>query len=199
MIAFIRQNRVLALFIIIIYFLALFFGSLFQNNPGRVGQSFGPLLDLVYYALYEVLSFKPWFVNIIQFSLLLIQASILNYIFKSQFINQQHWLTFIVYFLFALIFQLPSLDLGWYIANTILVFIVNTLIKVSQKNKPIKEIFDVFFLMGLLFLLFPSSILFFVFIWVVMARFRAFMVTEVLIGVIGFLLPLIWFFSLPEL
>jgi hypothetical protein len=195
MILFIRENSVLALCVFIICFITLFFGAFIQEQPSFVEQSFGPLLDLVYYIFFDVFSFKPWFVNIIQFSLLLVQASILNHIFKSQFINQQHWLTFIVFFLFTLIFQIPSLDLGWYIANTLLVFIVNTLINVSQKQKPLKEIFDVFFLMGLLLLLVPSSILFFVFIWVVMARFRAFLVTEVFIGIIGFFLPLIWFFS----
>ena len=70
-------------------FLTLFFGAFLQNQPSNIGQSFGPLLDLVYYVVFDFFNFKPWFVNIIQFSLLLVQASMLNHIFKSQFINQQ--------------------------------------------------------------------------------------------------------------
>jgi len=136
-----------------------------------------------------------WVLYILQYGLLIWQAVLVNNIFKSQFINQQHWLVFIVYLLLNMVFQTSSLGIGWHLSLTILIFIIQILIKISQGKNVHKELFDVSFLTGVSVLLVPAFIIFLPFVWIVLLRQRSYQINELVIGLIGLIIPAVWYLA----
>lgn len=195
MIAFIRNNRLLALFIFIPIHLILYTLACLNNKTDILNISFGPLLDLLYWIMFEGLSMQYWVIYVLQYGLLLYQAVLVNNIFKSQFINQQHWMIFIVYLLLNMVCQTSSLGLGWHLSITILIYIVQILIKISQGKNVYKELFDVCFLAGLSIFLVPSFIIFLPFVWIVLLRQRSYKINEFAIAFIGLIIPSVWYLS----
>ena len=195
MIAFIRNNRLLALFLFIPLHLILYVFACLYNETNLLNLSFGPLLDLLYWFIFEGLSMQYWVLYILQYGLLIWQAVLVNNIFKSQFINQQHWLVFIVYLLLNMVFQTSSLGIGWHLSLTILIFIIQILIKISQGKNVHKELFDVSFLTGVSVLLVPAFIIFLPFVWIVLLRQRSYQINELVIGLIGLIIPAVWYLA----
>jgi len=189
------KNQRLVSFIIFLFF---FFFILLVAQWNLVDiqyqvQVYSPFQNIFNQLFNNILNLR--FVFSIKIGVIIWQAALVNQIFREQFLNQQHWMTFITYCLFILIFHDLSKGFNSFVVCLVFIYLVKILLDVPSKTKPYKEVFDVFFLNSILVLLEPGCIVFYVFLSLMILLFRPFNIYEFAIGSIGLLIPYIWILS----
>ena len=196
MIDIIKNQRLLSFIIFLVFF--FFILLIAQWNLAELQfpiQVYSPIQNIFYHLFNNILDLNTWFVFTIKICLIIWQAALVNQIFRGQFLNQQHWMTFIIYCLFILIFHDLSKGLNSFVVCLIFVYLVKILLEIPSNPKPYKEVFDVFFLNSVLVLLEPGCVVFYVFLSLVILLFRPFNIYEFIIGSIGLLIPYVWILS----
>ena len=196
MIDLIKNQRLLSFILFLVYLLIIMLAAQWSLTEAQYEiQVYSPFKQIFNHFFYDMLSLKPWLIFIVKLGLVVWQAALINQVFRGQFLNQQHWLTFIIYCLSILIFHDLSKGLDCFLVSLVFVYIVKVLLEIPGKRKPYREVFDVFFLNSIVVLLEPGCFVFYAFLSLIILLFRPFNIYEFLIGFSGLLIPFVWVFS----
>ena len=145
MIDLIKNQRLLSfIFFLFSFFLILIIAQWNLADIQSQTQVYSPLQSIFHHIFNDTLGLTSWVTFIIKLVLIAWQAALVNQIFRGQFLNQQHWLTFIIYCLSILIFHDLDKGLNSFFISLAFVYLVKILLEVPAKVKPYKEVFDVF-------------------------------------------------------
>lgn len=137
-----------------------------------------------------------WVYPFVTLVLILLQAFFINRIANNlKLFPKANYLAGISYIL------LSSIVPNWYqfsaslLAATIIIWVFNEVVKLQLHNQIKGRLFNIGMGMGICLFIFPPSVLFVLIIFAGLALFKAFRFNEWLIVVVGFLLPVYFFYS----
>ncbi len=191
-----KANNPTGNFILFIYALVLKF-PMFMKLTDPALQ---PLDGILYKAMLEVMvpvvKFVPFIYSVLSFSLLFIQAIIINKIVSTLRLHKQpNYLTGMSYLL------ITSLFTDWFvfsaplIVNTLLVWIWSRLCSLYSNTSAKSTIFNIGLVTGIASFIYFPSIVFLILVMVGIAIARPFKIQEWIIGLIGITAPIYFFLA----
>ncbi|HIE45137.1 MAG TPA: hypothetical protein EYP87_02960 [Flavobacteriaceae bacterium] len=144
-------------------------------------------------AIFSIQNFIKWLILLFSFILF-------NFIVKGKLVFSEKDFGILFYVLLSGVFFVSFLDLNKIIANFTLMFALNQLYNLGNKevNKT-KKLFNNGFLIGIATIFFPLTILFIILSFIAIFVFNKISLKTLLVPVIGFILPFFFVFVLKDL
>jgi len=144
-------------------------------------------------AIFSIQNFIKWLILLFSFILF-------NFIVKGKLAFSEKDFGILFYVLLSGVFFVSFLDLNKITANVILMFALNQLYNLGDKEvNKIKKLFNNGFLIGIATIFFPLTILFIILSFIAIFVFNKISLRTLLIPVIGFILPFFLVFVLKDL
>ena len=126
---------------------------------------------------------------------LTINALLINYTFNShEFYDKNTYLPSFIYVLIACFFPMSVYVNGELIAQTFAILAINQLFMIRQNEDARKWLFNSAFFIGFAYIFNPIYFIYFIVLFIVLLNIRPFQLREYAMGLIGFLIPLLWLF-----
>jgi hypothetical protein len=147
-----------------------------------------PEINLGFWGSYFIEN--HFWINYLSLGLILINAVLVNFLFNSnEFYERNSYIIALLYVLFMSFFHSFFQIDGVLISHTLLIFCLFLFFRLQNNTDGRKIVFNGSFLLGVAATFNPPFLLFFPFIWFMIARIRPFVFREMLLASIGFLLP----------